>query len=37
MTLGVRTLAMAARASGGKVIVQVSRLVKRGSIDPLRR
>ena len=34
MTLGVRTLAMAARASGGKVIVQVSRLVKRGSIDP---
>ena len=34
MTLGVRTLAMAARASGGKVIIQVSRLVKRGSIDP---
>ena len=34
MTLGVRTIAMAARASGGKVIVQVSRLVKHGSIDP---
>lgn len=34
MMLGVRTLAMAARACGGKVIVQVKRLVKRGSIDP---
>ena len=34
MMLGVRTLAMAARASGGKVIVQVKRLVKRGTIDP---
>ena len=34
MTLGVKTLAMAAKASGGKVIVQVSRLVKHGSIDP---
>jgi len=34
MTLGVKTLAMAAKASGGKVIVQVGRLVKRGSMDP---
>ncbi len=34
MTLGVKTIAMAAKASGGTVIVQVNRLVKRGSIDP---
>lgn len=34
MTLGVRTIAMAAKACGGKVIVQVSRVVKHGSIDP---
>lgn len=34
MTLGVKTLAMAAKASGGKVIVQVSRLAKHGTIDP---
>lgn len=34
MTLGVKTIAMAAKACGGKVIVQVSRLVKHGSIDP---
>lgn len=34
MTLGVKTIAMAAKASGGKVIVQVSRLVKHGTIDP---
>lgn len=34
MTLGVRTIAMAARACGGKVIVEVSRLVKHTSIDP---
>lgn len=34
MMLGVKTLAMAAKACGGKVIVQVKRLVKRGSIDP---
>ena len=34
MTLGVKTVAMAAKASGGKVIVQVSRVVKHGSIDP---
>ena len=34
MWLGVRTLAMAAKACGGKVIVQVNRIVKRGSLDP---
>ena len=34
MTLGVRTIAMAAKACGGKVIVQVSRVVKHGSINP---
>lgn len=34
MTLGVKAAAMAAKASGGKVIVQVERIVKRGTIDP---
>lgn len=34
VTLGARIIAMAAKACGGKVIVQVSRLVKNGSIDP---
>lgn len=34
MTLGVKTIAMAAKACGGKVVVQVSRLVKHGTIDP---
>lgn len=34
MKLGVQTIAMATKACGGKVIVQVKRLVKHGSIDP---
>ena len=34
MTLGVKSAAMAAKACGGKVIVQVERIVKRGTIDP---
>jgi acyl CoA:acetate/3-ketoacid CoA transferase len=33
-TLGMADLAMAVRNSGGKVIVQVKRLAKRGSLDP---
>lgn len=32
--LGVLTLAMAAKASGGKVIAQVKRTAQKGSIDP---
>lgn len=34
VTLGARIIAMAAKASGGKVIAQVSRIVKNGSIHP---
>ena len=33
-TLGMADMAMAARNSGGKVIVQVKRVAKRGSLDP---
>jgi acyl CoA:acetate/3-ketoacid CoA transferase len=33
-TLGLADIAMAARNSGGKVIVQVKRVAKRGSLDP---
>lgn len=36
VTLGARIIAMAAKACGGKVIVQVSRIVKNGSINPQR-
>ena len=36
MNIAVLTLAMAAKASGGKVIVQAKRLCKRGSIAPRR-
>lgn len=32
--LGVATLAMAAKANGGKVIAQVGSVVKRGTLDP---
>ncbi|SED50505.1 CoA-transferase [Rhodobacter sp. 24-YEA-8] len=34
VSLGIRTMAMAAKNSGGKVIVQVRRLVKGGSLHP---
>lgn len=34
LTLGVMTLATAAKANGGKVFVQVERLVSRGSLHP---
>ena len=34
VSLGVRTLAMAAKASGGKVVVQVSRLAKATTLHP---
>lgn len=36
MKLGVKMLAMAAKACGGKVIVQVQRVVSRKSLDPQR-
>ena len=36
VTLGARTMAMAAKASGGRVIVQVNRIVRNGSIHPQR-
>lgn len=34
VSLGVKTLAMAAKASGGKVVVQVRRLAQGGSLHP---
>jgi propionate CoA-transferase len=34
VSLGVKTLAMAAKASGGKVVVQVRRMTKAGTLHP---